>query len=491
VSHCKCTARCGLAALSLLVLLAPGCKHKAGKFPKPVKTSKVEAKKPVKKNETPTAKEAKPLPADFEWLPPDPNAKKSEVPLRFVHAGTNRAEWDELKEFWNTRPPRSFFHPDPREVLIKVPLGLDDPTPHIPASNPPTLGKWELGQRLFFDSTWLSANQLDQRSCASCHQPDRGFTRELSPGKRLPINEKKVATLVNCVYNEFQFWDGRVTALEQVVQRTLEDEREPEGPNAANQRANAEKRHVWSGVQRLRANRDYEELFLKVFGTPPTQDTIGKALATYLRTILVGGSVYDRAHDAAKGKVPTADQYRDCLGFADLDEFEKIFGKDSAKKDEVAKVLVEGHRLFHGAGRCLQCHSGASFTDNGFHNIGIGTVQDSRIKDVSKLKPDEVPGRFGRLPAGLKDVHLIGAFKTPTLRALPARGRFFHDGSGGIVDPALVHAVIAHINSNQYPYVDHKLRDLKLADGDMRALAMFLHALDGKINPVITSPQQK
>jgi biotin carboxyl carrier protein len=54
-----------------------------------------------------------------------------------------------------------------RTVVIKVPLGLDDPTTHIPPANPPTVAKWELGKRLFFDTTLVSVRT--KKGCVGCH----------------------------------------------------------------------------------------------------------------------------------------------------------------------------------------------------------------------------------------------------------------------------------------------------------------------------------
>src|SRR5262249_28504626 len=142
-------------------------------------------------------------------------------------------------------------------------------------------GKWELGKKLFFDATWLAPSR--RRSCADCHHPRTGFSGELPA----PPGEMHAPTLINCLYNARQFWDGRASRLEEVVQRTLEDERA--GPEAA-------RRHVWGGViQRLREHPDYPDQFRRVFGTTVTQDAIGKALASYLRTILSGNALYDRA----------------------------------------------------------------------------------------------------------------------------------------------------------------------------------------------------
>src|SRR5262249_19885179 len=155
-----------------------------------------------------------------------------------------------------------------------------DPTPFIPETNPPTLAKWELGRQLFFSTVYLSKKQTE--SCASCHVPERGFV--WSTRKHGEFN---TPTLVNVVFNRHQFWDGRATHLEQVVALSLEDELETDSKGF---------RHTWGGaVRRLRESPKFNKQFDHVFGTNPTQDAVGKALATYLRTLLAGDSLHDRA----------------------------------------------------------------------------------------------------------------------------------------------------------------------------------------------------
>src|SRR5262249_37904170 len=121
----------------------------------------------------------------------------------------------------------------------------------------------------------------------------QGYTEHENPVTRGGV--MNTPSLMNCVYNTHQFWDGRATALEEVVQRRLDDERPPaETPVPRDKRA--EWRHAWSGVVgRLRRDPEYVKQFQAVFGNDPTQDGMAKALATYLRTILSGNSLYDRA----------------------------------------------------------------------------------------------------------------------------------------------------------------------------------------------------
>src|SRR5206468_4222778 len=104
-------------------------------------------------------------------------------------------------------------------IKIKVPLGLPDPTAYVPASNPLTRGKWQLGRRLFFDETILTGK--GGKSCATCHVPGLGYTDRTNIVSTDGFN---APTLINVVYNSYQFWDGRVTYLEEVVQARLEDE---------------------------------------------------------------------------------------------------------------------------------------------------------------------------------------------------------------------------------------------------------------------------
>ena len=231
----------------------------------------------------PSAKRVKPIPEDYAWQDDTgrlPNTK--DIPIVFVHEGKQPAEWKRLSAYWNdpglagaaavgltglSGVTTLAAAQAKRAVRIKVPLGLDDPTPYIPSSNPPTRGKWELGRRLFFDPSWLT--EKGEQSCASCHIPGEGFTNP----RPVVDDNYNTPTLINCVYNTHQFWDGRARYLEEVVQRTLEDERESaeSGPF----------RHVWHGViGRLRKNRTYTEDFHRVFSIPATQDAVGKALAT-------------------------------------------------------------------------------------------------------------------------------------------------------------------------------------------------------------------
>jgi cytochrome c peroxidase len=423
------------------------------------------------------------------------------VPLEFVHAQTNPDEWNKLQQFWNvplvTRAAAGLaLTPlaavpvaggSPAAVVrIKVPLGLDNPGPFFPATNLPTLGKWELGRALFFDKSWLEAS--GKVSCASCHQPQYGFANP----QKVERESLNVPTLLNCVYNTHQFWDGRASYLEEVVQRSLQDENEPAGAQPF--------RHVWAGVvRRLRQMPRYSNDFAKVFGEPPlgksssvtiTEDTLGRALATYLRTLLCGNSIHDRAWQAWLRRTnrqgtavePGKKTERE-LAAADYaavldDTALKELDRGGAKKEDVAQELHRGYRLFFSLDdnhrvNCVACHREPNFSDGGFHNLGL---------DREPEEPGQETGRFVTAPLGEKNRYLIGAYKTPTLRSLLRTEPYYHNGSQDTLDKVVFpHADPTLYLDPELRLKENRIRGWDLEPAEIKALVLFLRALNGEV----------
>jgi cytochrome c peroxidase len=442
-----------------------------------------------------------PLSPDLMWQD-DRQAPRNPIPILFIHGQKSPEAWAKLTQFWTRTtgpqdvaavfgmttgltpfplPRPNVAAPDPEVIKIKVPRGLDDPTPHIPEFNPPTLAKWDLGRQLFFDKSWLTAK--GNVSCAGCHDPDRGFTDGLRDhdGFNTP-------TLVNVVYSKALFWDGRANCLEEVFARSLEDERETNGHGPF--------RHVWSGaVQRL-LNRDgpYLRRFGQVFEALPSQDAVAKSLATYMRTLLAAGSLHDRAvfeSGRPKERELGASDYEK---FLDADAL-KLLDRSNPPKADVAAELYYGYRLFHNLVpdrklNCINCHNGPLFTDGKFHNVGVG----DRYKMVEK----PFAGRFASAPLGQKDRSLIGAYKTPTLRGLLFTSPYFHDGEQKTLTDALrFHADTFIWN----PYLAPEMRAegqstperyLKLTEPEIKALVAFLTALNGAgVDQAVRAPSSR
>jgi len=165
---------------------------------------------------------------------------------------------------------------------------------------------------------------------------------------------------------------------------------------------------------------------------------VAKAIAAYERTILSGNSAYDRFSAGDKGALSPAAQ--------------------------------RGLVVFEGKARCVRCHAGFNFTDESFHNIGVGMNRenpDLGRYTVTKTETDE------------------GAFKTPTLREVAVRGPYMHDGS-----LASLEDVVAFYNQggHQNPRLSKEIQPPNLTAGERVDLVAFLKALTGEIAAEVSSP---
>ncbi|HVK19183.1 MAG TPA: cytochrome c peroxidase [Fimbriiglobus sp.] len=395
---------------------------------------------------------------------------RDDGPIHFVTRNQNAAEWDKLPTYWNetteeATDPTTGAKVTRKAVKIKVPLGLST-APVVPAENPMTVAKWELGKKLYFDKTLSTSIGV---SCATCHDPAKGFTDQRATS--LGINDKvggvNAPTVINSAYHRLQFWDGRAATLEEQAQ----------GPVGNPVEMFAGQGDAWEeAVARLRARTEYVEAFRKVFGHLPTRDAAAKAIASYERTVLVGNSLHDRADAAMRKRVAEEESgdytlkaadyeaaLTDTLGRKDTPALSALgvnWEKGEAKPATVAARLVNGRNLFFGKAKCSNCHVGDNFTDNQFHNLGVG-VKDGKL-------PEAEFGRYVHLPTGHKDVSQVGAFKTPGLRALLATGPYMHDGKETSLE-AVIDFYDRGGNANEF--LDSKMRDTAAEDAYLKAKA--------------------
>jgi cytochrome c peroxidase len=318
-------------------------------------------------------------------------------------------------------------------MAIKPPLGLP-PVP-IPADNPPTAETIALGRRLYYDTS-LSVDSTV--SCATCHDPGKGFTddKPVSNGVQNKTGTRSAPTVINSAYNTLQFWDGRAPSLE----------KQAEGPIANP----VEMAYSLEGVvDRLNHNASYREQFKQAWGTDKiTTDMITKSIASFERTVLSGNSPFDRFY----------------------------YGGDktalSASAQRGLKVFQDPKR-----GNCAVCHTidkkYALFTDNKFHNIGVGADLQGQFKDT---------GRYSQT----KNDADMGAFKTPTLRNIAQTAPYMHDGE--LLD---LKAVIDHYigGGNSNPHLDKEIHVLDFLSGQERAdLQEFLKSLTGELPSDVGAP---
>ena len=316
-----------------------------------------------------------------------------------------------------------------------------------PADNPTTPDKVALGEKLFFDGR-LSADGTV--ACATCHEPDKGFTdrRRTSAGIKQQVGHRNAPTILNALYNDTQFWDGRAHLLEDQAKLPIVNPIEMGQPN------------LDAAVAAVEKIPEYRATFEKVFGRAPNGEDLARALAAYERTQVAFDSPFDRF----------------------LAGDEKALG-ESARR---------GWALFNGRGRCMTCHgingTQPTFSDNKFHNIGVSAHAqnfvalaqkgialvnsgDPHAVDRAALETDM--SELGRFLV-TKNVSDVGAFKTSTLRNVLVTAPYFHDGSQDTVWD-----VIDHYNKGgvQNPYLDGGIQRLGLQEGEIDDLVSFLVSL--------------
>jgi len=259
--------------------------------------------------------------------------------------------------------------------ILPLPEALKSYEPmSIPQDNPMTPEKVALGRQLFFDER-LSVDGT--RSCYSCHVCEHGLTDGLP--KAIGAGNKQLTrsspTLWNIGYHKEFYWDGRSASLEKQALAAW---------TGGNMGAKAE-----DVVVKLNALQEYKAQFQKVFQSDATPDNVVKAIAAFERTIISGNTAWDRWKA----------------------------GDNTA----INQSAFRGWNIFQ-AIKCNNCHDGVLFTDQQYHNVGIG---------MDAKEPD--PGRF-KVTNKPEDT---GAFKTPTLRDIANTAPYFHDGSAKTLEEAM------------------------------------------------------
>lgn len=292
--------------------------------------------------------------------------------------------------------------------LPKLPLGLKPLS--IPADNPLTPEKVELGKQLYFDPR-LSCD--DTVSCASCHDPKKGWSNstQFATGVRSQVGGRSSPTIINSAYHELQFWDGRAHLLEGQALGPIQNPIEMD-------------HKLDDCVAKLNKIPGYKQQFQKVFGTEVTSENIAKAIASFERTILSGNAPYD-----------------------------KFKAGDEKALSEAAQ---RGMKVFFGKGRCSACHSGSNFSDGSFHNIGVG--MQAAKPDLGRFEVTRVTGDRG-------------AFKTPTLREIARHAPYMHDGSLKTLEDVIEYYDKGGI---QNPQLDEEIVPLKLTAQERTDLVKFL-----------------
>ncbi len=263
--------------------------------------------------------------------------------------------------------------------------------PPIPADNPMSEAKVELGRRLFYDADLSIDGTM---ACATCHEQRHGFAdgNRTHPGVHGDPGRRNVMTLANVgAFASLTWGDPRLTRLEDQALVPIAGEHPVEMGFAGQQAVLA---------ARIGGQACYRTLFARAF---PEDDgevsmtTIAKALAAFQRTLVSFDAPYDRRRR----------------------------GETVAFPAEVRR----GEVLFFGRAGCASCHAGPLFTDAAgrrpeaaFHRIDLPFSGDQGLGEITGRRDDDA------------------RFRTPSLRNVALSAPYLHDGSA----PTLTGAIRRH-----------------------------------------------
>lgn len=337
---------------------------------------------------------------------------------------STRLTAEEARKIYS-QPSETWPAPHVDEGVEWKELGLLPEMP-FPEDNPYTKEKDKLGEVLFFDPRLSGSRQI---ACASCHDSDLGWAdgRTVSFGHERLQLKRNAPSAAFTGYLPKLFWDGRAESLEELSLQVIAN---PDEMHAAFPQI----------VERLKTSEDYRARFAEAFGDEEINgERIGKAIATFVRTIDGGNSLFDRF----------------------------LRGNENALSDEA----LRGLHLFRTQGRCMNCHSGPVMSDGKLHNLGLSNYgrpfQDLGQYNITK-KPEDV-----------------GKFRTPILRNVERTAPYMHNGLFELeVVLHLYNTGMFNIRPRKgqeddplFPVKSELLKPLDLSEADQEDIIAFLESL--------------
>jgi cytochrome c peroxidase len=309
------------------------------------------------------------------------------------------------------------------------------PLPREPADD----AQIALGRYLFFDSRLSGNNSL---SCATCHQPDVAFTEGEALSRGYPSTRyfRNVPTLLNTVYADRLYWDGRMDGADM--------------PTLV--RDHLTEAHFMSMdgrlmVERLNQVPAYVELFEEAYGGGPGFGAVLNAIAAYVGSLNSPPTAYDRYLD----------------------------GEGAALSEDAQAGLA----LFEGDAGCSGCHAGPTLSDYAYYNTGVGTdpaIFDDPERHLTFRRFFRVLGvpNYRNLREDVGQFALTsdpddwGKFRAPSLREVGRTAPYMHDGS-----VATLEDVVRFYDQGGGPDQTAGLGRLGLSDPEIDQLVAFLESL--------------
>ncbi len=337
------------------------------------------------------------------------------------------------------------------------------PKPIVPADNPMTAAKVELGRHLFHEKRLSITGEF---SCASCHDQSRALTdgKPIAIGATGEPHPRNSMSLANVAYSPVLTWaNPLMTRLETQALVPLFGEH-PVEMGMVGKEAQI--------LETLQQSDSYRRLFQAAFGDRSiTLSNLTKAIASFERSLISMNSPYDR--------------YR-------------YWGERNA----ISESAKRGERLFNSERmECFHCHGGVTFSDSiqhersgfaeiSFHNTGLYNL--------------DAQGAYPANNTGVKEItHQstdMGRFKAPTLRNISLTAPYMHDGSINTLEEVLEHyrvggrIVTAGENAgvgSQNPYKSQFISGFQITPAEKLDLLTFLRSLTDETfthDPALRNP---
>ena len=266
--------------------------------------------------------------------------------------------------------------------LMPIKYGKHFDKPNIPADNAVSVERAMLGEALFMDQSLSRDYSI---SCSTCHNAFlfHSDVTDLSFGIDNQKGRRNTQPIFNMAWKDSFFWDGRSQTLRNQSLHPVQDPTEMD-------------LDLDEMVKRLSESTGYTQMFKKAFGDEKvTTERVALALENFMFSLVSTDSPYD-------------------------------FYKEG--KAELSALEEEGRQLFftkpsadkRGAG-CFECHSGANFSDNKFHNNGLRQFKDLGRFEFTKNDLDKYK------------------FATPSLRNLNSTAPYMHDGRFNTLEEVIEH----------------------------------------------------
>ena len=363
-----------------------------------------------------------------------------------------------LSQALATSSPRSSYE-------WNLPAGL--PKPVVPADNPMSAEKVELGRHLFYEKR-LSVT--GRHSCASCHEQKRAFTdgKLVGIGSTGERHSRNSMSLANIAYNPVLTWaNPLMTSLETQSLVPLFGEHPIELGMVGRE---------GQIITQLRQDLTYRKLFAAAFGNDDSTinlSNLTKAIASFERSLISFNSPYDR--------------YR--------------FG---GEKTAISASAKRGERLFNSERlECFHCHGGFNFSDSvkherlafteiSFHNTGLYNLDGKGAFPSNNIGVQEITQQ----PTDM------GRFKAPTLRNIALTAPYMHDGSVATLAETIDHYRVGGrtIHTGEYagigsknPFKSHFISGFEIAEIEKQDLLTFLQSLTDETfihNVALSDPNQ-